>query len=90
MIYVNTNNSTGGTRKLSKNMDRMVECPFYIAESKKSIICEGIVDNSQCVHKFTDDLKKIFHEMNYCCCSGGRKCLHYRQVALLYERGLKH
>ena len=74
---------------MSKNIDGMVECPFYIAESKLSITCEGVVNNSQCVHKFPDYAQKSLHEINYCCCSGGRKCMHYRNVALLYERGLK-
>lgn len=75
---------------MSKNIDRKVECPFYIAESKKTIICEGVVGDSLCVHKFPDDIKKTVHENQYCCCSGGRKCLHYRNVAVLYERGLKN
>ena len=45
------------------NVDAM--CPFFFAESVKSVTCEGIVGQNT-VTRFTYSEQKVTHEKNYC------------------------
>lgn len=72
---------------MSKEIESMIECPFYIKEGKKFISCEGLLDNTSTVQQFETDLFKKSHQYNFCCVNGGKKCPHYRNIALLYDRG---
>ncbi len=74
---------------MSKLIESSIECPFYLKEGNGFITCEGVLDGTQCVHKFADNRQKTSYEVSVCSSSGGRKCQHHRTVALLYERGLK-
>lgn len=76
---------------MSKLIEGMVECPFYVKEGEKFICCEGLVGKSSAaVHRFKSDEDKVEYQINYCCVNNGKKCPHYRSLMLLYERGEKN
>lgn len=74
---------------MSKYIEGMIECPFYLKEGDKFIACEGLVDGAKCFHRFESNALKGQYEVDYCSSNNGRKCQHYRTLSLLYERGLK-
>ncbi len=74
---------------MSKLIEGRIECPFYINEGDGFITCEGVVNGTRCMHQFSNNKIKSSYETTMCCSSGGRKCHHYRNLSLLYERGLK-
>lgn len=49
----------------NKTIDAMIFCPFYIAESKLSITCEGII-GAQTVSRFNNETDKVYHESAFC------------------------
>ena len=75
---------------MSKFIEGMIECPFYLKEGDKFIACEGIAENSKCFHRFTDNKQKRMYEYKYCCTRNGEDCHYNRTMASLYERGLKN
>lgn len=74
---------------MSKFIEGMIECPFYLKEGKKFISCEGIIAGSDCTHEFENEFRKRDYQIDVCSCNGGKKCQYYRTIALLYERGIK-
>ena len=74
---------------MSKFIEAMIECPFYLNEGKRHITCEGIVPGSDCIHRFENEYKKRNYETDVCSCNGGKKCQYYTTLSLLYERGVK-
>ncbi|MBO5065490.1 MAG: hypothetical protein J6D06_05180 [Clostridia bacterium] len=74
---------------MSKFIEGMIECPFYLREGEGFIACEGIITGSSCHHRFENDFQKRNYEIDVCSTNGGKKCRYYRTMALLYERGLK-
>lgn len=72
---------------MSKMIEGMVECPFYIKEGKGFIDCEGIIEKTISTHRFKSDMDKKNYEYQVCCVNGGKKCPHFRNVSVLYERG---
>jgi hypothetical protein len=75
---------------MSKAIEGVIECPFYKTEGEKFISCEGYLKNSTTVtHRFSSDEKKRNYEYDFCCVNGGRRCPHYRNLMILYERGEK-
>lgn len=71
---------------MSKTIEAMIECPFYVKEGERFIRCEGSVKGTECIHRFITDSQKVRHEENFCSKFGGRNCPHHRVVAVLYER----
>lgn len=71
---------------MSKAIEAMIECPFYIKEGERFIRCEGSVSGTQCIHRFKNDREKSNYEVNFCSKFGGRNCPHHRVVAVIYER----
>ena len=56
----------------NKTINALIFCPFYIAEAKSSITCEGIV-GAATVSRFPSEEEKTYHEANFCMgqtCSG--------------------
>ena len=74
---------------MSKIIERKIECPFYLKEGNGFITCEGVLNGTECTHSFSSNFMKKNYEEKICCSSGGRKCHHYRNLSILYERGLK-
>ncbi len=74
---------------MSKNIDKYVECPFYIAERDDRIVCEGVINGTRSVQQFEDKRDKNNYENMVCCCNGGSRCVHYKIINDLYERGLR-
>ena len=74
---------------MSKFIEGMIECPFYLKEGDKYIVCEGIADGAKCVHRFKDNVQKSLYEVDFCSSRNGKKCQYYRTLSMLYERGLK-
>lgn len=74
---------------MPKFIEGKIECPFYLTEGNGYISCEGVLDNTRCVHKFKSNEKKMSYEECVCSVQGGRKCPHFRTLSVLYERGLR-
>lgn len=74
---------------MSKTIESIIECPFYLKEGEKFISCEGVLDNTSSTHRFNSNDEKKKYEFSVCCVNGGKKCKHHRAVSVLYERGLR-
>lgn len=74
---------------MSKFIEGMIECPFYLKEGENFISCEGIIAGSECLHKFKNEFLKRDYEIDICSSNGGKKCQYHKTLSLLYERGLK-
>lgn len=74
---------------MSKLIEGKIECPFYIKEGEYFIRCEGVLKNTECVHRFVSNAEKKRYEETVCSCFGGRNCPHHRAVAVLYERNVR-
>ncbi len=74
---------------MSKSIEGIIECPFYLKEGELFITCEGVLENTSTTHRFKTNDEKLCYERNVCSVCGGKKCQHYRNVSLLYERGIR-
>ena len=74
---------------MSKLIEGKIECPFYLKEGNSFIKCEGGICGTECVHRFKDNTEKTKYETEVCSKCGGRNCVYYRMVAVIYERKLK-
>ncbi len=74
---------------MSKMIESMIECPFNVKEVAGFISCEGVLDNSTITHKLETYIQKRNYEYTVCCVNGGRRCSHFKNVSLLYERGVR-
>jgi hypothetical protein len=74
---------------MSKMIEGIIECPFYIKEGESFITCEGVLENTSTTHRFKSREDKRRYEFCVCGENGGKKCSHFRAVSLLYERGLR-
>ena len=72
---------------MSRAFEKLIECPFYMGGGREYIICEGIVENTTTRHYFETYKKKSEYLMKICCNKCGKKCLHYRNVKMLYDIG---
>lgn len=75
---------------MSKLIERRIECPFYLNEGNRFITCEGILKGTKTTHRFRTNDVKVIYENEVCCCNGGKRCQHFRNVSILYERGLRN
>ena len=74
---------------MAKPIWEEVECPFYNRMDSFRIYCESELGaKATTIFTFKNYKDRKEHFEKYCCCNGGRKCLHYRYVASLYERGV--
>ena len=48
---------------MSKFIEGMIECPFYLREGEGFIACEGIITGSSCHHRFENDFQKRNYEI---------------------------
>lgn len=74
---------------MSKAIESLIECPFYIKEGDRFIRCEGHIDGTQTVQRFASNAAKENYEVTVCGCFGGRNCIHYRNVYALYDSGVR-
>jgi hypothetical protein len=75
---------------MSALIEGHIECPFYQKNGLQTITCEGLLDNlTHTTHHFKSADEKRQHILKYCCQHGGRRCVHHRSVAILYERGMR-
>ncbi len=74
---------------MSKYLDSIVECPFYVEEGSCSITCEGLIQGAESTHIFKNNSMKVEHIVNVCGKNCGKSCYHYRMLSQLYERGLR-
>jgi hypothetical protein len=66
-----------------------IECPFYLGQENCSIKCEGHIKemlNNKLIFKNAEQKKKYID--TYCVVDGGRRCVHYRLMSSLYDRGV--
>ncbi len=57
--------------------DIMAECPYYSAESRYGITCEGIIKGTKIINKFSTEQEKNEHIKEKCC--------HYPNVCSLAQ-----
>ena len=74
---------------MSKKINDKIECPFFLDAGKESVVCEGVIKGTECVQQFKGAKLKEMHIDRVCSVFGGKRCPHYRNVSLLYERGIK-
>ncbi len=75
---------------MAKAIEGVIECPFYLKEGDGFISCEGLLKGSTtATHRFKSDDEKRSYEYDFCCVNGGKRCPHYRNLMILYERGEK-
>jgi hypothetical protein len=92
LFVVNTINGTFWKKEefsMSKSIEGAIECPFYLEEGNSFIKCEGVLNGTVCTHNFSSNKEKASYETNICSAFGGRKCRHYRAVAVLYDKGVR-
>ena len=68
-----------------KPIENYIECPFYIAERERQIICEGAVDNTVTEIKFESALAKRKYEKEFCCVKLGSECPYNKLLNKKYE-----
>ena len=54
-------------------------CPFFHAHSKTDIVCEGLIDKTQSMIRFTNEADKRFHQVTYCE-NGYKRCEQYCSI----------
>ena len=74
---------------MPKSIDINVQCPFYKGEGKDYIACEGVINGTVDKHFFKNIKEKGMFENNVCSSECGRRCIHYKRVNELYEKGLR-
>ncbi len=75
---------------MSKFIESLIECPFYIKEGNCFIACEGLIEKTVCSQSFKKNSDKTEYETKICSVNGGKGCTHHRSVALLYEKGIRN
>ena len=73
---------------MSNPLDALIECPFYITNKVNQIYCEGPIKGANNRFVFKTAKAKQDHIKKVCSCNQGKKCLHYRAMMILYERGM--
>lgn len=73
---------------MSNTLEAAVECPFYITNKTNQIYCEGPIANTENRFVFKSMKAKSDYIKNVCSANQGKKCLHYRAMMILYERGM--
>ncbi len=74
---------------MKKPIEAKIECPFYIEEGERYIRCEGMINGTQCTHRFISNERKSRFEERICSVFGGRNCPHYRALCVLYEKEVR-
>jgi hypothetical protein len=73
---------------MSNVLEATVECPFYITNKTNAIYCENCIPNTQSKIVFKTMKDRTEYIKNVCSVNQGKKCLHYRAMMILYERGM--
>ncbi len=74
---------------MSKSIEGMIECPFYVCEGHCFVTCEGILNGTTITHNFLTDKDKEGYELNVCSRNSGKTCPHHKNINNLYEKGLR-
>lgn len=70
------------------SINSLIECPFFIRQELNYITCESPIKRTENRFVFNSRRDKENHIEKVCCANGGKKCLHYRTIMILYERGM--
>jgi hypothetical protein len=73
---------------MAKPPETKIECPFYITNKTNAIYCENCIPNTQSKFVFQTFKNKSDYIRNVCSCNQGKRCMHYRAMMILYERGV--
>lgn len=73
---------------MSNVFEGKVECPFYITHKRNAIYCENCIPNTQSKFVFETIKSKTEYINKFCSVNQGKKCMHYRAMMILYERGM--
>ena len=73
---------------MPNQFEALVECPFYITNKTNQIYCEGAITDAKNRFVFETVKAKSDYIKNVCSVNQGKKCLHYRAMMILYERGM--
>lgn len=44
----------------------MTKCPFYIRDNERTVVCEGLIDNTSVLTKFPTKENKEMHQKCHC------------------------
>lgn len=69
-------------------IDSCIQCPFFVKQDMAYISCESCVPGAKQTFIFKNTDKKEQYIRDVCCVNHGKKCLHYRSMMILYERGV--
>lgn len=58
----------------NKTIEALIKCPFYVSEKENIIACEGYIDNTCMITKFSGAKEKKAHLKANCYCHDGGKC----------------
>ena len=72
---------------MSNPLEAKIECPFYITNTSKAIYCESCIADTENRFVFKTMGEKSSYIKDICSVNQGKKCLHYRAMMILYERG---
>lgn len=61
------------------------ECPFYIAEGKRGVRCEGLVKGSSLRLNFNREKSFLHFRENHCCSMQWEQCPIARMLDAKYE-----
>jgi hypothetical protein len=73
---------------MSNPLEAKVECPFYITNKSNRMFCESPIPGTESRFVFKTMKAKTDYIKNVCSVNQGKKCLHYRAMMILYERGM--
>ena len=73
---------------MMNGFESKIECPFYKSHRVNSIFCESPIPNTESRFVFKSMKAATKHIENVCSVNQGKKCLHYRAMMILYERGM--
>ncbi len=64
------------------------ECPFYLSETGKSVVCEGLSEHNVLELKFSRSTYFRTHKENFCCSMNYETCPIGKMLFAKYEEGM--
>lgn len=72
-------------RKINKTIDALVKCPFYLREKDRTVDCEGLIDGTDSVTKFSSRGSKNLFMKEHCVRCMGVGCKLAEALCRKYE-----
>lgn len=69
---------------MNESIEAKVECPFYLRSTKRSIVCEGITEQTELTSKFDTEMAKTYHHLDFCSYRTFKNCPVYLAIIKKY------